>query len=65
VPTVVLHGAENPMTRVAGGRTTAAAVPGARLVVYPELGAGLPEPVWPSIIDEITAISGITVRKGQ
>ncbi|MFD2421135.1 alpha/beta fold hydrolase [Amycolatopsis pigmentata] len=65
MPTVVLHGAEDPMTRVAGGRATAAAIPGARLVVYPGLGAGLPEPLWPSIIDEIAAVSGVaTVRKG-
>jgi pimeloyl-ACP methyl ester carboxylesterase len=57
VPTLVIHGAADRMIRPAGGRATAAAVPGARLVVYPGMGHDLPRALWPSIIEEIVAIS--------
>lgn len=53
VPTVVIHGAEDPLIDVSGGRATAAAVPGAELVVVPGLGHNLPREVWPTITDAI------------
>jgi hypothetical protein len=36
-----------------GARAMAAAIPGARLVIYPGLGHDLPRPLWPSIVHEI------------
>ncbi len=57
VPTLVLHGAADPLIRPAGGRATAAAVPGARLVVYPGMGHDLPHPLWPSITGEIADLA--------
>ena len=38
VPTLVLHGEADPLVPVASGRRFAAAIPGARLVVYPAVG---------------------------
>jgi len=38
IPTLVLHGDADPLVRPSGGRATAAAVPGARLVTYPGMG---------------------------
>jgi pimeloyl-ACP methyl ester carboxylesterase len=60
VPTLVLHGAADPLIRPSGGRATAAAVPGARLVVYPGMGHDLPYPLWPDIIDQIVALTGVS-----
>lgn len=52
-PTVVIHGAEDPLVPLAGGQATAAAIPGARLVVVPGMGHDLPPGAWPAIIDAI------------
>ncbi|MEZ0579043.1 alpha/beta fold hydrolase [Nocardioides sp. MH1] len=54
LPTLVLHGEADPLIQPDGGRETAAAVPGARLVTYPGMGHDLPEPLWPAIVGEIT-----------
>jgi pimeloyl-ACP methyl ester carboxylesterase len=53
VPTLVVHGKDDPLIRVDGGRATAGAVPGARLVVFPGMGHDLPEQLWPQLVDEI------------
>lgn len=60
VPTLVLHGEDDPLVQVEGGRATAAAVPGARLVTWPGMGHDLPRGMWPDIIGEITAHAGLT-----
>jgi pimeloyl-ACP methyl ester carboxylesterase len=57
VPTLVLHGDADPLIRLSGGRATAAAVPGARLVTYPGMGHNLPAELWPVIVDEIDRIA--------
>lgn len=41
-PTLVIHGADDPLVPVAGGRDTAASIPGARLEVVPGMGHDLP-----------------------
>jgi len=42
VPALVLHGADDPLLRPAAARRTAAAIPGARLVILPGVGHDLP-----------------------
>ena len=54
VPTVVIHGAEDPLIEVSGGRATAAAISGAELLVVPGMGHDLPEAAWPRILDAIS-----------
>lgn len=54
-PTVVIHGAEDPLVRPAGGRSVAAAIPDARLVMIPGMGHDLPPEVWPVIAGELVA----------
>ncbi len=61
VPTVVLHGEADPLITVSGGRATAAAIPGARLTTYPGMGHDLPDALWPSFVEEISAV----VTKGE
>jgi pimeloyl-ACP methyl ester carboxylesterase len=53
VPTTVIHGDADPLVDVSGGRATAEAIPGARLVILPAMGHDLPRELWPEIIDAI------------
>ncbi|HLJ99145.1 MAG TPA: alpha/beta hydrolase [Streptosporangiaceae bacterium] len=57
IPALVMHGDQDPIINVKAGRATAAAIPGARLVVYPEMGHDLPRELWPSMLDEIAALA--------
>ncbi|WP_222263406.1 alpha/beta fold hydrolase [Modestobacter marinus] len=50
VPTVVVHGTADPMCHPSGGRATAEAVPGARLVLVPGMGHDLPRGAWPQLV---------------
>jgi pimeloyl-ACP methyl ester carboxylesterase len=52
-PTTVIHGDADPLVDVSGGRATAEAIPGARLVIFPGMGHDLPRALWPEIIDAI------------
>jgi pimeloyl-ACP methyl ester carboxylesterase len=56
-PTLVIHGADDPLVPLAAGEDTAATIPGAKLVVLPRMGHALPLAVWPRVIDEIAAIA--------
>src|SRR4051794_8801368 len=56
-PTVVLHGEEDPLVQVAGGRATAEAIPGAKLVTYPGMGHNEPRDLWDDFIKEIVEVS--------
>nr|WP_275585735.1 alpha/beta fold hydrolase [Geodermatophilus sabuli] len=56
VPTLVVHGAQDPLVQVSGGRATAAAIPGADLHVVEGMGHDLPRAVWPELTDRIVAL---------
>jgi pimeloyl-ACP methyl ester carboxylesterase len=60
-PTLVLHGADDPLVDVSGGRATAEAIPGAELVIFDGMGHDLPRPLWP----EITARIGGVVQRAE
>lgn len=53
VPTVVVHGTEDRMCHPSGGRATAEAVPGARLVLIAGMGHDLPPGAEPLLIEAI------------
>lgn len=53
VPTVVIHGEDDPLIDVSGGRATAAAIPDAKLVVIPGMGHDFPAGVWERVAKEI------------
>jgi pimeloyl-ACP methyl ester carboxylesterase len=57
MPVLVVHGAEDRLVGVAGGRATAQAVPGSRLVVFPGMGHDLPALLQPAIAEEIAALA--------
>jgi pimeloyl-ACP methyl ester carboxylesterase len=52
VPTVVVHGSEDALIDVSGGRATAAAIPDAELVVIDGMGHDLP----PRFLDRIAEV---------
>ena len=52
-PTVVIHGLADKLMRPSGGRAIAAAIPGARLVLFEGMGHDLPEPLWDDIVSEL------------
>jgi pimeloyl-ACP methyl ester carboxylesterase len=53
VPTVVIHGTKDRLVSPSGGRATAKAIPGARLVTIEGMGHDLPRETWPRIIGAI------------
>ena len=56
LPALVIHGVDDPLVRVSGGRATAAAIPGAELVELDGMGHDLPRALWPRITDRIVAM---------
>jgi pimeloyl-ACP methyl ester carboxylesterase len=61
VPTLVVHGADDPLVDVSGGRATAGAIPDAELIVIDGMGHDLPRALWP----EITARIGALVQRAE
>jgi pimeloyl-ACP methyl ester carboxylesterase len=55
MPFLVIHGEDDPLVTVSGGKATAAAVPGAKLILFPGMGHDLPEAIWDQIVDAIVA----------
>jgi pimeloyl-ACP methyl ester carboxylesterase len=53
VPTLVIHGTKDRLVNPSGGRATAKAIPGARLLTIEGMGHDLPRGAWPQIIDGI------------
>ena len=49
VPTLVIHGSDDPLTRLDCGKDVAGKVPGARLVIMEGMGHNLPSPLLPEI----------------
>jgi pimeloyl-ACP methyl ester carboxylesterase len=68
VPTLVLHGADDPLVDVSGGQATASAIPGAELVVFDGMGHDLPRALWPDMTDRIAELvqrAQARVRSGR
>ncbi len=53
VPTLVIHGLMDKLVRPSGGTATAAAIPGSRLLMFPDMGHDLPQPRHQEIVDAI------------
>ncbi|HEX8085369.1 MAG TPA: alpha/beta fold hydrolase [Solirubrobacteraceae bacterium] len=52
-PTLVIHGRNDKLVAPSGGRATARAIPGARLVFFRGMGHDLPRQLWPHFVDLI------------
>jgi pimeloyl-ACP methyl ester carboxylesterase len=58
VPTTVIHGSGDPLVRPSGGRATAEAIPGARLLMLDGMGHDMPPELWLQIIGAICDNAG-------
>ena len=59
-PTLVIHGADDPLVPVEGGKDTAEAIPGAELLIIDGMGHEMPPEVWTQIVEAIDGhIGGI------
>jgi pimeloyl-ACP methyl ester carboxylesterase len=52
-PTLVIHGARDKLVPPSGGRATARAIPGARLLLIGGMGHDIPRGAWPQMLDGI------------
>jgi pimeloyl-ACP methyl ester carboxylesterase len=57
VPTLVIHGAADSLVGVSGGEATAAAIPGATLLTFDDMGHDLPKARWPAITGAIADVA--------
>jgi pimeloyl-ACP methyl ester carboxylesterase len=57
VPTLILHGSDDPLLRPAAARRIAREVSGARLVILPGVGHYLPAGVYPQVATEVRALA--------
>ena len=53
MPALVVHGLADKMVHASGGRATAAAIPGAELLLIPGMGHDMPRQLWPTFLDAI------------
>jgi len=58
VPTTVIHGTDDILVDVSGGKATAAAIPGARLELIDGMGHDMPAQLWPQFVELITETAG-------
>jgi len=61
IPTAVVHGLEDRMVHISGGRATAAAVRGSELVLIPGMGHDLP----PALFDHLAAVIRRTAARAR
>jgi pimeloyl-ACP methyl ester carboxylesterase len=54
VPALVIHGADDPLIPVEGGKDTAQVIQGAKLLIIPGMGHDLPKEVWEEIVEAIS-----------
>jgi len=52
-PTLVLHGEDDPLVKLAAGQDTAKCIPGAKLVTIPGWGHDLPQELIGRLADEV------------
>jgi pimeloyl-ACP methyl ester carboxylesterase len=57
-PTLVVHGTADPLVRPSGGRATAKAIKGAKLLSIDRMGHDMPRVIWPQLIDAIAENAG-------
>jgi len=54
VPALVIHGGDDPLVSLEGGKDTANSIPRSKLLIIKGMGHNLPPETWPQIVDAIT-----------
>jgi pimeloyl-ACP methyl ester carboxylesterase len=65
VPTLVVHGVDDPLVPLENGRRVASAVPGARLIELEGMGHNLPQQYWPLVADAIADTARLSSTVGS
>jgi pimeloyl-ACP methyl ester carboxylesterase len=69
MPTLVIHGTKDKLVRPSGGKATARAIPGSKLLLIEGMGHDLPRGAWPRIVDAIAEVAAkgeaLTADAGQ
>ncbi|GAB6269482.1 MAG: alpha/beta hydrolase [Smithella sp.] len=67
VPTLVIHGADDPLIPCEAGKDTAYVIPGAKLLIIDGMGHDMPKGVWAQMVDAISenaVQSSVMSKKG-
>jgi pimeloyl-ACP methyl ester carboxylesterase len=62
VPTLVIHGHDDRLFDITGGRRTAEVIPGAHLIELADMGHDVPFALWPMVINAIVAHQDVAVE---
>ena len=54
IPTLVIHGDDDPLVHLKHGVDTASMIPGAKLLMIQGMGHELPPAVWAQVVEAIT-----------
>lgn len=57
LPSLIIHGALDPLIPPSGGEATAAAIPNAKLIIIDDMGHNLPRPRWNEIADAVKQLT--------
>ena len=57
VPTLVMHGLDDPLVSPTGGLAIARAIPRTKFIGFSGMGHDLPRPLWPAITNEILELT--------
>jgi pimeloyl-ACP methyl ester carboxylesterase len=63
VPTLVIHGTNDPLVQPSGGEATAAAIPGAELMMIEGMGHGVARPAFARIVEAIDRLTATAAAK--
>jgi pimeloyl-ACP methyl ester carboxylesterase len=65
MPVTVLHGLSDRMVHVSGGRATAAAIPGAELMLVPGMGHDIPPGLYDTFVEAIGRSAARAAERGR
>ena len=65
VPTLVIHGLDDPLVAPSGGLAIAKAIPDCRFVGFSGMGHDLPRALWPEFVREIAALTKIGEQRSR
>lgn len=65
VPMLVIHGHDDQLIDISGGRRTAELVPGAQLLEVADMGHDMPEPLWPLLTGAILGHGDVAASTGH
>jgi pimeloyl-ACP methyl ester carboxylesterase len=64
VPTLVIHGLNDPLVAPSGGLAIARAIPGSRFVGFSGMGHDLPRALWPEFVNQIAVLAAPVPDRG-